>query len=47
MVAIELEGRFRFEEERGFITDPVWPEEKIVNLYNSEIEYLQTKLYWM
>jgi L-ribulose-5-phosphate 3-epimerase len=47
MIAVELEGRFRFEEEKGFVIDPVWPEAKIVDLYNNEISYLQKKLSWM
>jgi sugar phosphate isomerase/epimerase len=44
MLAIELEGRFRFEEGKGFAIDPVWPEEKVIDLYNKEIEYIQTML---
>jgi sugar phosphate isomerase/epimerase len=44
MVAVELEGRFRFEEGKGFSIDPVWPQEKVVDLYNREIEYLETML---
>jgi sugar phosphate isomerase/epimerase len=46
-IAVELEGRFRFEEEQGFVIDPIWPEDKIVKLYNDEIAYLQHKLSWM
>jgi sugar phosphate isomerase/epimerase len=47
MIAVELEGRFRFEEKRGFVIDPVWPEEKVVGLYDREIGYLKDKLNWM
>jgi sugar phosphate isomerase/epimerase len=47
MIAVELEGRFRFEESRGFVIDPVWPEKKIVDLYDGEIAYLLEKLSWM
>jgi sugar phosphate isomerase/epimerase len=44
MVAIELEGRFRFEEGKGFSIDPLWPQEKVIDLYNGEIEYIKTML---
>jgi len=44
MVAVELEGRFRFEEGKGFLIDPVWPEDKVIELYNREIEYLRSML---
>jgi sugar phosphate isomerase/epimerase len=47
MIAVELEGRFRFEEGKGFLIDPVWPEAQVVDLYDREIAYLQKKLAWM
>ena len=47
MVAIELESRFHFEEEKGFIIDPVWPEERVIAAYNQEIDYLSNKLDWI
>ncbi len=47
MIALEVEGRFSFEENIGFSESPVWDKDKIVNIYNSEIEYLEQKLYWL
>ena len=47
MVAIELEERFRHEEGKGFIIDPVWPEEKAVEKYNEEIASLRSRLTWL
>lgn len=47
MVAIELEERFRHEEGKGFIIDPVWPEDKVVKKYNEEIAYLKSRLAWL
>ena len=47
MIALEVEGRFSFEENKGFSESPIWDKEKIINIYNSEIEYLENKLYWI
>jgi sugar phosphate isomerase/epimerase len=47
MVAIELEGRFRHVEGTGFVIDPVWPEEEVVEKYNRDIRYLSGRLSWM
>jgi sugar phosphate isomerase/epimerase len=47
MVAIELEERFRHEEGKGFIIDPVWPEDKVVKKYNEEIAFLRSRLGWL
>jgi sugar phosphate isomerase/epimerase len=47
MVAIELEERFRHEEGKGFVIDPVWPQDKVVKKYNEEIAYLQSRLTWL
>ncbi len=44
-IALEVEGRLRFEENKGFFEDPVWDKERIINAYNSEIEYLKQKLF--
>jgi sugar phosphate isomerase/epimerase len=45
-IAVELEGRFRHEEGKGFIIDPVWPEAEVVDKYNQEIEYLLKTITW-
>ncbi len=45
-VAIELEERFRHEEGKGFIIDPVWPEETVVKKYDEEIAWLRSRLTW-
>jgi sugar phosphate isomerase/epimerase len=42
--AIEIEKMFRFEKAKGFIRDPQWPEDKIVEAYKSELEFLHEKL---
>ncbi len=47
MVAIELEGRFHHVEGKGFVIDPVWPEEEVVEKYNRDIRYLSRRLSWM
>jgi sugar phosphate isomerase/epimerase len=47
MIAIEVEGKFHFEENNGFMIEPIWPKEKIIDIYNGEIKYLKKKLYWM
>lgn len=47
MIALEVEGRLSFEENKGFSISPVWEKDKIINIYNSEIEYLKQKLYWI
>ena len=47
MIAIEVEGMLKFEEGKGFSEDPAWPQEKIIGAYNTEIEYLSNKLFWM
>jgi sugar phosphate isomerase/epimerase len=47
MVAIELESRFHFEEEQGFTIDAVWPEEKVIEAYNEEIDHLTSRLDWI
>lgn len=47
MVAIELESRFHFEEEKGFSIDPVWPEQRVVAAYNQEIDHLSKRLTWI
>jgi sugar phosphate isomerase/epimerase len=47
MVAVELEERFRHEEGKGFIIDPVWPEDKVVKKYNEEIAYLRSQITWL
>lgn len=47
MIALEVEGRLSFEENKGFSQSPVWDKNKIINSYNSEIEYLKQKLYWI
>ena len=47
MIALEVEGRLSFEENKGFSQSPVWDKDKIINSYNSEIEYLKQKLYWI
>ena len=39
-----IRDRFRFEEGKGFLIDPVWPEDKVIELYNREIEYLRSML---
>ena len=46
MVAVELEGRFRHEEGKGFIIDPLWPEAEVVDKYDQEIDYLTRKITW-
>jgi sugar phosphate isomerase/epimerase len=46
MVAIELEGRFRHEEGKGFIIDPLWPEQEVVDKYDQEIDYLTRNITW-
>lgn len=47
MVAIEVEQRLRYEPDKGFFEDPVWPEERIIQAYDTEIEYLSERLSWM
>jgi sugar phosphate isomerase/epimerase len=47
MIAVELEERFRHEEGKGFVIDPVWPEDKVVKKYNEEIAYLRSRLAWL
>jgi sugar phosphate isomerase/epimerase len=47
MIALEVEGRYSFEEGKGFSESPVWDQGIIINTYNSEIEYLNQKLFWM
>jgi sugar phosphate isomerase/epimerase len=47
MIAIEIESKFHFEENIGFSEDATWDKEKIINIYNSEIDYLIHKLFWM
>lgn len=47
MIALEVEGRFIFEENKGFFEGPAWDKDKIINVYNSEIEYLKQKLFWI
>ncbi len=47
MVAIEIEDRLSVKNGE-IVEDPdIWPEEKIINAYNAEIEYLNGKLFWM
>ena len=46
-VAIELEGRLRHVEGQGFVIDPVWPEQEVVEKYNRDIRYLARRLSWM
>ena len=41
------ENKLKFEENKGFFEDPVWDKDRIIKTYNSEIEYLKQKLYWI
>ena len=47
MIALEIEKIVTFEKERGFIKEVGWTEKKIVDAYNTEIEFLREKLTWM
>ncbi len=47
MIAIEVEYRLQYEPDKGFQEAPIWPAERIIQAYNSEIEYLSEKLAWM
>jgi sugar phosphate isomerase/epimerase len=47
MIAIEVESRIKFEENKGFSEDPIWPQKKIIDAYNTEIAYLVNKLTWL
>ena len=47
MIAIEVENRLSFKEDAGFAEEPVWPQDKIIDAYNTEIDYLRSKLFWM
>jgi len=47
MVALEVEYRLSFEENKGFSEKTIWDKERIINIYNSEIDYLKRKLFWI
>jgi sugar phosphate isomerase/epimerase len=47
MIALEIEKIVTFEKEKGFIKEVGWTETRIVDAYNTEIDYLREKLTWL
>jgi sugar phosphate isomerase/epimerase len=47
LVAIEIEKMFHFSENAGFVREPTWTPEAILDAYRTEIDYLGRKLHWI
>jgi hypothetical protein len=47
MIAIKIEGRINYKADKGFSERPIWKKERIIDAYNSELEYLKGKLFWL